>query len=220
MPDPKTIRHLGLDIGTTNTSLCYTSYTPSEGQFNVPTPTRFGDDDFLHSAILLDDYDRPIAFGDEALRHPVYQAHPERLREEFKLGLGDDPSAEQPDGPSAAGSLLRVLTALPKRSDNLVAVVNGLFGDALDDRDSHWATPMTIRAGDTVLPLDRDALRDSLSAVDVGPRLCVLVHGLMSTESIWRFPGDRSTTFGTSAERTIWKPLSEMSQPMVRSESG
>lgn len=95
MPDPKTIRHLGLDIGTTNTSLCYTSYTPSEGQFNVPTPTRFGDDDFLHSAILLDDYDRPIAFGDEALRHPVYQAHPERLREEFKLGLGDDPSAEQ-----------------------------------------------------------------------------------------------------------------------------
>jgi hypothetical protein len=95
MPDPKTIRHLGLDIGTTNTSLCYTSYTPSEGQFNVPTPTRFGDDDFLHSAILLDDYDRPIAFGDEALRHPVYQAHPERLREEFKLGLGDDPAAEQ-----------------------------------------------------------------------------------------------------------------------------
>ena len=115
----------------------------------------------------------------------------------FPVVATDDPSAEQPAGSSTAGSLLKVLTALPKRSDNLVAVVNGLFGDALDDRDSSWATPMTIRAGDTVLPLDRDSLRNSLSTVDVGPRLCVLVHGLMSTESIWRFPGDRSTTFGT-----------------------
>ncbi len=28
------------------------------------------------------------------------------------------------------------------------------------------------------------------------------------------------TTSGTSAERTIWKPVSEMSQPITRSESG
>ena len=89
----------------------------------------------------------------------------------FPVVATDDPLAEQPNGPSTAGSLLRVLTALPKRSDNLVAVVNGLFGDALDDRDSSWATPMTMRAGDTVLPLDRDSLRNSLSTVDVGPRL-------------------------------------------------
>ncbi len=89
----------------------------------------------------------------------------------FPVVATDDPSAEQPAGSSTAGSLLRVLTALPKRSENLVAVVNGLFGDALDDRDSPWATPMTMRAGDTVLPLDRHALRNSLSTVDVGPRL-------------------------------------------------
>lgn len=90
-----------------------------------------------------------------------------------------------------------MLTALPKRSDNLVAVVNGLFGDALDDGDSHWATQMTIRLGDTVLPTDRQALRDTLSTVDVAPRICVFVHGLMSTESVWNFAGDKSTTFGT-----------------------
>jgi triacylglycerol lipase len=90
-----------------------------------------------------------------------------------------------------------MLTSVPGRSENLVAVVNGLFGDTLDDRDARWSTPMTLRAGDTVLPLDHRALRDSLSTVDVGPRVCVLVHGLMSTESIWRFADDASTTYGT-----------------------
>ena len=93
--------------------------------------------------------------------------------------------------------MFRVLTSFPGRSENLVAVVNGLFGDTLEDRNSRWSTQMTIRAGDTVLPLDRDALLDSLSTVDVGPRICVLVHGLMSTESIWRYASDPSTTYGT-----------------------
>ena len=93
--------------------------------------------------------------------------------------------------------MLKALTSFPGRSENLVAVVNGLFGDTLDDRDSHWCTPMTIRAGDTVLPLDPHALLDSLSTIDVGPRICVLVHGLMSTESIWRFANEPSTTYGT-----------------------
>jgi pimeloyl-ACP methyl ester carboxylesterase len=88
-------------------------------------------------------------------------------------------------------------------SEQLVAVVNGLFGDVLEERQSRWSTPMTIRIGDTVLPvdsvvpLDRHALRDALSALDVGPRLCVFVHGLMSTESIWSYPDDASTTYGT-----------------------
>lgn len=92
---------------------------------------------------------------------------------------------------------MRVLTSFPRRSENLVAVANGLFGDTLDDRESGWSTPMTIRAGDTVLPLDDHALLDSLSAVDVVPRISVLVHGLMSTESIWRFANDPSITYGT-----------------------
>jgi triacylglycerol lipase len=108
-----------------------------------------------------------------------------------------DSFAERPDGSSAAEAMLRVLTSFPGRNENLVAVVNGLFGDALDERDSPWSTPMTIRAGDTVLPLDRRALLDTLSTLDVGPRICVLVHGLMSTESIWRFTNDPSTTYGT-----------------------
>ena len=93
--------------------------------------------------------------------------------------------------------MLRVLTSFPGRSESLVAVVNGLFGDTFEDRYSRWSTPMTVRAGDTVLPFDRHALLDCLSTVDVGQRICVLVHGLMSTESIWGFANDPSTTYGT-----------------------
>jgi triacylglycerol lipase len=115
----------------------------------------------------------------------------------FPVVASVDSFAERPDGSPTAGAMLKVLTSLPGRSENLVAVVNGLFGDALDDRDSPWCTPMTIRAGDTVLPLDPQGLLDSLSTLDVGPRICVLVHGLMSTESIWRFANDRSTNYGT-----------------------
>ncbi|MDJ0768042.1 MAG: alpha/beta hydrolase [Ilumatobacter sp.] len=101
------------------------------------------------------------------------------------------------DSPAAA--VLRLLASLPGRREDAVAVVNGLFGDTLEDRGSRFATPMTIRIGDVVLPLERIALADRLAdaAVAVSGRICVFVHGLMSTESIWRFPGDRSTTYGT-----------------------
>jgi pimeloyl-ACP methyl ester carboxylesterase len=93
--------------------------------------------------------------------------------------------------------------AMSGRRDDAVAIVNGLFGDTLDGRASRLATPMTMRAGSIVLPLDRDAPPDALadamiaSGADVSGRVCVLVHGLMSTESIWRFPGDPSATYGS-----------------------
>jgi triacylglycerol lipase len=96
---------------------------------------------------------------------------------------------------AGAGALFRVLTALPGRSDDGLAVVNGLFGDALDDQGSSLATPMTVQAGATDLPLERAALTEAVP--DVGPRICLLVHGLMSTEAAWRFPGTASTTYGT-----------------------
>ena len=100
-------------------------------------------------------------------------------------------------------SLLRLLTALPGRRDEATAVVNGLFGDALDDQGSSLATPMTIRAGATILPLERDSLRSRLTeaGTSVSPRICLLVHGLMSTEAIWTFPTTESTTYGTLLAR-------------------
>jgi pimeloyl-ACP methyl ester carboxylesterase len=109
-----------------------------------------------------------------------------------------DSSAPRPGSSFDARAVLRLLGAMPGRRDEVLAVVNGLFGDALEDRDSRFATPMTIRAGDTPLPLDRPQLGDVLASVpNVGPRICVFVHGLMATESIWRFPNDPSTSYGT-----------------------
>jgi pimeloyl-ACP methyl ester carboxylesterase len=95
--------------------------------------------------------------------------------------------------------VLRLLTTIPGRRDDAVAIVNGLFGDFLDERDSRLATRMKIRAGGRALPLDRHALGDVLADVAIEPsdRICLLVHGLMSTESIWRFPDEPSTTYGT-----------------------
>ncbi len=99
--------------------------------------------------------------------------------------------------------MLRLLTSMSGRRDDAVAVVNGLFGDLLDERGSQLATTMTIRAGETALPLDRGTTRDAISDVvgDASPRICVLVHGLMSNESIWRFPDDESTTYGSLLAR-------------------
>ena len=117
---------------------------------------------------------------------------------------GPDATAGDRDTQVTSGmSLLRLLTVLPGRRDDSTAVVNGLFGDALDDQGSSLATPMTIRAGATILPLERDALRDALtqSGSSVTPRICLLVHGLMSTESIWAFPTAASTTYATLLAR-------------------
>jgi hypothetical protein len=113
------------------------------------------------------------------------------------------PTGDQARVPAAARSLLRLLTTLPGRLDDGVAVVNGLFGDALDDQGSSLAIPMTLRAVATELPLEREALADALTGAlpDVSPRICILVHGLMSTESVWRFPGTESTTYGSLLAR-------------------
>ena len=103
-----------------------------------------------------------------------------------------------------------MLASVPARRDDAVAIVNGLFGDTLVDRDARLAIPMTLRAGDTVLPLDRDARRADVAAAlaasgtEATSRICVFVHGLMITESIWAFPGPRrpppSTTSGETGD--------------------
>lgn len=102
-----------------------------------------------------------------------------------------EPASDRSVGGLGARALLRLLDVMPGRRDDAVAIVNGLFGDTLEQRGSELATPMTLRAGGMGLPLDRGGL--ALALADSGTaaerRICVLVHGLMSTESIWRFPG-------------------------------
>ena len=102
-----------------------------------------------------------------------------------------------------ARSLLRLLGTVPGVRDDALAVVNGLFGDELAERDSRFAFPMTVRADGVAVPLGHDTTRTAVTDAvpHAGPRICLLVHGLMSTESIWRFPSDPTTTYGTMLAR-------------------
>jgi len=85
--------------------------------------------------------------------------------------------------------------ALPVWADDARAVLNGLFGDALVERGSSLAIPLTFRtASGDELPIDHDGLRRALP--NAGARLCVFVHGLMASESVWRFAGRPELTYG------------------------
>jgi pimeloyl-ACP methyl ester carboxylesterase len=114
-------------------------------------------------------------------------------------GLGPlDPAAAAVTGTSTGTgnieSVVRRLMSLPVRTADALALVNGLFGDALAAQGSAMAVPLTFRTASGVeLPLDRGGLREALP--DAGAGLCVSVHGLMSSESVWRF-GPDGLTYG------------------------
>jgi len=98
-----------------------------------------------------------------------------------------------------AERLLRLLMTLPGRRDDALAVVNGFFGDRLADQGSPLAIPMTLRSRTDPLTLDRDSLAEAFPQAT--SRICLFVHGLMSNESIWEFPGDPHTTYGSLLAR-------------------
>ncbi|MGH7434050.1 MAG: esterase/lipase family protein, partial [Polyangiaceae bacterium] len=75
--------------------------------------------------------------------------------------------------------------------ENTLAVLNGVLGDYLARTDNGLATeiavfPSTGSSGDRPLQLERSAMKQALR--EARPRVVVLVHGLMCTESIWRMP--------------------------------
>jgi triacylglycerol lipase len=88
-------------------------------------------------------------------------------------------------------------------ADQAVSVLNGMFGDLLHERASRFAVPMTLRCGGARLRLDEGALAGRL--VDVTSAVCVFVPGLMSSDTIWNFPGGGGTTYGSrlAADRNV-----------------
>ena len=120
--------------------------------------------------------------------------------------MADDQFARQDESdavpglmPASPDRLLRLLTALSGRSVEALAVVNGFFGDRLADQGSTLAIPMTLHSGTDVLSLDRKSLARAFPQANA--RIVLLVHGLMSTESVWGFPGDPATTYGSLLAR-------------------
>jgi pimeloyl-ACP methyl ester carboxylesterase len=89
---------------------------------------------------------------------------------------------------------------LPGAGADVATVLNGLFGDELVERGSPLTIPLTFRtAAGHELPMDRAGLERALP--DARPRLCVLVHGLMSSETVWRLGGRGQLTYGERLAR-------------------
>lgn len=94
MPELTSTRYIGIDLGTTNSSVCTTRYNTGKGQFDDPEPVQFENKPTLRSLLLLNPAgDKVLARGDAVYRHPDYQQYPERVHEEFKLRLDQDPAA-------------------------------------------------------------------------------------------------------------------------------
>ena len=97
--------------------------------------------------------------------------------------------------PATIELVIQLLMSLPGAGADARAVLNGLFGDALVEQESSLAIPLSFRtASGDELPIDHDGLGRALP--NAGARLCVFVHGLMASESVWRFAGRPELTYG------------------------
>lgn len=88
---------------------------------------------------------------------------------------------------------------LPGRRDDALGIVNGFFGDRLADQGSTLAIPMTLRSRTNALTLDRESLAQAFPRAT--SHVALFVHGLMANESVWAFPGDPDTSYGSLLSR-------------------
>lgn len=95
MPEkPAARRYLGVDLGTTNSSVCYTRFNAGSRHFDDPIPVPYGEDNTLQSILLLDEsLESVVSSGKRVLRDPNYVRAPQRVYQEFKLSLGAHPLA-------------------------------------------------------------------------------------------------------------------------------
>ena len=78
------------------------------------------------------------------------------------------------------------------------SILNGCFGDYLNDRDNGLAIDMAFYQNNRPLELSADALR--AACPNPTDKLCVLVHGLCCHEGVWDFPGDPVRSYGRALQ--------------------
>lgn len=88
-----------------------------------------------------------------------------------------------------------------KKLDEALAVLNGLVGDHLARTGNGLATEMAFYRAGSALKLTRAALERALPSPS--SRVVVLVHGVMCTEAIWRFPEPLEQDYGSLLERDL-----------------
>jgi actin-like ATPase involved in cell morphogenesis/uncharacterized protein (DUF697 family) len=91
MADSNIKWHIGIDIGTTNSSITYFAANLTD-----PQPVKFDGDKALRSALLFNaDGDKVVEIGKAVYDHPEAAEFPDRVRAEFKLGFGRKYDAAQ-----------------------------------------------------------------------------------------------------------------------------
>ena len=85
--------------------------------------------------------------------------------------------------------------------DQTLAVLNGLVGDYLVREENPLATEMGCYRDGAPVVLDVASLARTYP--DAGPRAAVFVHGVMTTESVWRFADGRDYGSRLQASREI-----------------
>jgi pimeloyl-ACP methyl ester carboxylesterase len=88
------------------------------------------------------------------------------------------------------------------RGAALVAAINGLIGDTLEQRRSPLHQPMSLRVHGEPVAATREALRSAYPAA--APRVALFLHGLMETEFSWRWGSQTSgTSYGELLEQEL-----------------
>jgi pimeloyl-ACP methyl ester carboxylesterase len=121
---------------------------------------------------------RPVAMVHDAIAHTVYGTLglagariPAAVSALAALGLSADTDAPIDETPAVA---------------EVIAALNGIYGDELAERGNALATTMAVRLDGRSVELTPDALAAAFP--DATGRIVVFVHGLCQTESSWRRP--------------------------------
>ncbi len=78
---------------------------------------------------------------------------------------------------------------------SVIAALNGLIGDRLERTGSELHQSVSVRVHGRPVPLDTGALSEAFP--EATPRLVVFLHGLMGTEFLWEWGGERrGDTYG------------------------
>jgi len=121
---------------------------------------------------------RPVAVVHDAIAHTIYgavgfagQRVPDAVGALAAVGVSVDSDAPIDEKPAVG---------------EMIAALNGIYGDELAERGNPFAHAMSVRVGGRSVELTRDAVAAAFP--DATNRVVVFVHGLCQTESSWRRP--------------------------------
>ena len=93
-----------------------------------------------------------------------------------------------------------------KNTDRGMSILNGLVGDLLEEKGLPIAVQMAFFHQRHPLTMNREAL--SKAYPKATGKICILVHGLSCTESVWDYRDDRETNYATQlAEAFGYTPM-------------